>query len=88
MCAAGASDSGNELSPAAGSLTSALCCLAIFEIRPMVQGTQAQVAIIGGGIGGLTAAASLLRDLCRRAPIRGAHQAGPVHGLGALNPST
>jgi salicylate hydroxylase len=27
----------------------------------MVQGTQAQVAIIGGGIGGLTAAASLLR---------------------------
>jgi salicylate hydroxylase len=35
--------------------------LAIFEIRPMGQGTQAQVAIIGGGIGGLTAAASLLR---------------------------
>jgi glycine/D-amino acid oxidase-like deaminating enzyme len=27
----------------------------------MVQGTQAQVAIIGGGIGGLTAAATLLR---------------------------
>jgi salicylate hydroxylase len=27
----------------------------------MVQGTQAQVAIIGGGIGGLTAAAALLR---------------------------
>src|SRR5262245_35122809 len=57
----GASDSGNKFGPAAGSLTSALCCLAIFEIRPMVQGTQAQVAIIGGGIGGLTAAASLLR---------------------------